>query len=270
MLIRSEGYSEEDAAALFEQCLERWSGTDVSITEVPLAAMRETIESRERTGVSGEQTSPYMIRYGTSIRTARVMMHRGKIELWTADGRIDLANVKQFWLVSPSDAPTQPQTKTKHPSKTPAPATLSKSPRPFLRDVSSSSYVDDDCAPTQAGGPPAFIWTRERGFRSTKESGKWCIIRPAEEIDALWEQVRAAVLAGRYPAALVSTAAQAAMHGGSYVICLFTSDWTDADAVMTARDFLRSIGVTEEINYKRDIETVNNVYGGSDEFVYQA
>lgn len=265
MLIRTEGYSGEDAAALFEQCLERWGGADVEMTEVPLAAMRETIEARERMGVSGEETSPYMVRYGTSIRPARAMMHRGKIELWTAAGRMDLAFVRQFWMVSPKAMAILEPAKSQRPTSMP-----NSRPRPVLRNVNASNYVDDDCAPTLAGGPPAFIWTRQRSFESTKESGKWCVVRPANEVDALWAKVRAAVLAGLYPAALVSTVAQAAMHGGTYVICLFTPDWTDADAVMTARDFLRSIGVTEEIAYKRDVETVNNVYGGPDEFVYQA
>jgi hypothetical protein len=294
MLIIREGFSPEDAALLFEQCLERWSGVDVDMVEVPLAAMRETIEARERAGVSGGETSPYLVRYGTSILPARVTIHRGKVEMWAAPGRLVLDSVRQFWLVNPKPAvqqsPAQPKRQSKHagaPPATSAPlaeapapdvadadaaspaAAPSERPRPVLRAVPASHYVDDDCAPTEADGPPAFLWTRHHSFVSTPATGKWCVVRPAEEIDALWAKVREAVLAGQYPAALVSSRAQAAEHGGTYVICLFTPDWTDGDQVLSARDFLRSIGVEEEIGYKRDIETVRNVYGTPDEFIYR-
>jgi hypothetical protein len=130
-------------------------------------------------------------------------------------------------------------------------------------------YHDDGENPSEATSN-GFLWVRRPDFYSDKSSGKWCVVRPLADINALWATVRAAVLAGRFPAALVSSPAQAALHGGTYVICLFTLDWTDAHQVMTARDFLREIGVTEEIGYKRDIDTMHNIYGGPDEFVYRA
>lgn len=270
MLIRGEGYSGEDAAALFEQCLERWAGADVDMTEVPLAAMQETIEARERRGVSGEETSPYLVRYGTSIRPARAMVHRGQIDLWTAAGRMALDSVQQFWLVTPKATaalePAKPKRQFNSPAAADAPL---PGQRPVLRNVNASNYVDDTGAPTNPEWPAVFLWTRLRDFISTPQTGKWCVVRPPEEIDALWAKVRAAVLAGQYPAALVSSHAQAALHGGTHVICLFTSDWSDENAVRKARDFLRSIGVVEEIGYKRDVETINGVYGTPDEFIYR-
>lgn len=147
------------------------------------------------------------------------------------------------------------------------------SPAPHLHlglPAGYSVYETDTRAPTEAGGPPHFIWSRRRDFWSTAASGKWCIVREAHAIDALWEQVRVAVLAGRFPAALVSSSAQALAHGGTFVICLFTPDWRDTADVMAARAFLRELGVLEDIGYKRDIDTANNVYGVPEEWTYRA
>jgi len=133
-------------------------------------------------------------------------------------------------------------------------------------------YEDDGAAaPSQSIAPvPFFLWTRKVTFQSTEFTGKWCVIRPAETVDALWAKVREAVLAGRFPAALVSSATQAATYGGSYVICLFTPDWFNVEDVTAAREFLRELGVVEEIGYKRDIETVFGVYGVPEEWKYRA
>lgn len=141
---------------------------------------------------------------------------------------------------------------------------------PFARR--NSDFEDDgDTPPTQStAAVPFFLWTRKTSFQSTEFTGKWCVIRPAETVDALWAKVREAVLAERFPAALVSSATQAATYGGSYVICLFTPDWFNVEDVTAAREFLRELGVVEEIGYKRDIETVFGVYGVPEEWKYRA
>jgi hypothetical protein len=147
----------------------------------------------------------------------------------------------------------------------------SRAPVPHLHfGQDHSVYETDSVLPTQAEGPPHFLWTRRTSFFSSETSGKWCIVRSAEAIDALWEQVRQAVMAGRYPAALVSSREQAQTHGGTFVICLFTPDWQNREDVMAARAFLRELGVTEDIGYKRDIDTANNVYGVPEEWTYRA
>lgn len=97
-------------------------------------------------------------------------------------------------------------------------------------------------------------------------AGKWCVTRPAGEIDAAWEEVQGAVLEGRLACAKVSTAVTAPKHGHQHVICVYTSDWRDWTELMRARDVLRELGFTEELGYKRDLETVRGVYGGPDEW----
>jgi len=132
-------------------------------------------------------------------------------------------------------------------------------------------HVDDDgVVPSRAFNRYGFVWARDSDFFSTSKTGKWCIVRSAEEVDELWACVRQAVRDGIFPAALVSTPHQAAGHGGTYVICAFTNDWQNKADVDAAREILRGFGVTESIGYKRDVDTVNGVYGTPDEWTYHA
>ena len=118
---------------------------------------------------------------------------------------------------------------------------------------------------------PGFIWEfSSAGFTSTNSTGKWCIFRDADNVDALWEKVQRGVRQGQFAAALVSSAAQAASREGRHVICAFTWNWADREDVMRAWQALRDMGVTEELGYKRDIETMKNVYGVPEEWYYRA
>jgi hypothetical protein len=127
----------------------------------------------------------------------------------------------------------------------------------------------DGPRPTAVGGPENFIVENGR-FGSTEDTGKWCLFRPTDQIDELWRKVRTAIRGGSLLAGMVSTAKRAQFHKGSYVICVFTPDWRDREEVMRVRGLLREIGVTEELGYKRDIETANGVYKGPEEWYYRA
>jgi hypothetical protein len=131
-------------------------------------------------------------------------------------------------------------------------------------------FDSDDITPSQAFHRDGFIWARRDSFYSTSKTGKWCVVRSAEKVDELWARVRQAVRDGIFPAALVSTPSQAAGHGGTFVICAFTRDWQNKAEVDAARALLREFGVAESIGYKRDVDTVNGVYGTSDEWTYHA
>jgi hypothetical protein len=132
-------------------------------------------------------------------------------------------------------------------------------------------HLDDDgIVPSRAFNRYGFIWARDSKFVSTSKTGKWCVIRSADEVDELWARVRQVVRDGGFPAALVSTPQQAASHGGTYVICVFTNDWQNKADVDAARELLRGFGVTESIGYKRDVDTVNGIYGTPNEWTYHA
>jgi hypothetical protein len=101
-------------------------------------------------------------------------------------------------------------------------------------------------------------------------AGKWCVFRHNDVIDDAWAAVRKAVAAGRLPLAKVSTSLTAPLHGNTHVICVYTKDWRDDTAITGAREVLRELGFTEELGYKRDIETVRGVYGTTDEWYRRA
>ncbi|GBG14463.1 uncharacterized protein NMK_2062 [Novimethylophilus kurashikiensis] len=105
-------------------------------------------------------------------------------------------------------------------------------------------------------------------FFSTEHSGKWCIFRGPAEIDDAWDKIVESVKAGRLSHAKVSTALGRAMYGDRQVICVYTQNWTDLDELMEARDVLRELGFTEQLGYKRDIDTKNRVYGENEFYLH--
>lgn len=100
--------------------------------------------------------------------------------------------------------------------------------------------------------------------------GKWCVMRPAATIDDAWARVVALVQAGHVVTAKASGYHQAQRHGGSHLICVYTPDWRDRDAVFRVRELLRDAGFTEELGYKRDADTRAGVYATADEWTYRA
>ena len=113
-----------------------------------------------------------------------------------------------------------------------------------------------------------------KGFQSNESTGKWCIFRHEDEIDALWEKISMLASKGKILLAKCSTASNAALYNArlnreerTYIICVYTNDWSDTDDLLEVRKALRSIGVAEEIGYKRDIDTRAGKYGCEDEFI---
>lgn len=128
-----------------------------------------------------------------------------------------------------------------------------------------------DVKPSQAWDVRGYLYApNARNFVSTKLTGKWCIKCDKDKVDDLWAKVCGEIRTYRLFTALVSSPHNAQAHGGTYIICVFTPDWADEDDVMRARQVLRELGVTEEIGYKRDIETANGVYGTPAEWFYRA
>ncbi|CAD6538876.1 putative phosphothreonine lyase domain-containing protein [Paraburkholderia metrosideri] len=95
---------------------------------------------------------------------------------------------------------------------------------------------------------------------STDAAGKWCIFSSSVEVDEHWGKIRHAMENDQLMCAKVSTALRSMSRDG-HVICVYTRDWTDVQDVAGARDVLRLLGFVAELGYKRDIDTVNGVYG---------
>ena len=138
-----------------------------------------------------------------------------------------------------------------------------------VKDDTAARVVTDARLPSETMAV-GLIWSTREAFRSTDRTGKWCVVRPLSEVDALWHSVRQAVADGKLPAALVSTHGNACSHGGTFVICGFTRDWTDVAEAQAARELLRDLGVRDVISYKRDSDTNKGVYDADREFIYKA
>lgn len=105
-----------------------------------------------------------------------------------------------------------------------------------------------------------------RSFESNERTGKWCIFRSEYEIDQAWATVKELAATEKLLLAKVSTAIGCRYHDG-HVICIYTLDWSDHADLMTVRQILRAAGFTEELGYKRDIDTARRIYGSREWFV---
>lgn len=103
--------------------------------------------------------------------------------------------------------------------------------------------------------------------KHTSDGGKWLIFCSEENVDKTWLKIKKAQdkkLLG--DSSKVATKINAERYKGSYVICVYTYDYKDKEDVLRVRENLFKLGFTEKLHYKRDKETRENIYGGSNEF----
>ncbi len=104
-----------------------------------------------------------------------------------------------------------------------------------------------------------------KSFNSNDKTGKWCIFSTPKNVDSDWLLIKAAIDKNDLMLAKVSTRGSLACRK-KYVICVYTNDWSNLDDLKKTREVLRELGFTKPLKYKRDIETINRVYGGKKEF----
>lgn len=95
-----------------------------------------------------------------------------------------------------------------------------------------------------------------------EEAGKWLIFLPPGDIDAAWQKVRDATVAGTLGiGAKVSTAKEDEdSRDEQKVIYVFTADWSDEPDVMRVREVLKQLGFVDRIGYKRNLDTYAGEY----------
>jgi hypothetical protein len=93
-------------------------------------------------------------------------------------------------------------------------------------------------------------------------AGKWLIFLPPDLVDEAWKKVRDATCANILGiSAKVSTAKpNPDSRDQMKVIYVYTADWQDEEEVMRVREELRTLGFTDRIGYKRNIETFKGEY----------
>ena len=104
-------------------------------------------------------------------------------------------------------------------------------------------------------------------FQSNEDTGKWCIHLEKDEVDESWLKIKEACQKDQLFLAKCTTAySSGTQEHPQFLICVYTHDWSDTEDVQKIRQTLREIGFTQPLKYKRDIETINKVYGTDDEF----
>jgi hypothetical protein len=102
--------------------------------------------------------------------------------------------------------------------------------------------------------------TEGLNFRSGDKTGKWCIVLSSKDVDSAWIKVKEAIDKSDLILAKVSTLLGKEMYN-AHVICVYTKDWSNVEDLNNSRAVLKDLGFTQPLNYKRDIETMNNIYG---------
>lgn len=105
-------------------------------------------------------------------------------------------------------------------------------------------------------------------FYSNEKTGKWCIFVNPRAINKAWKAVKLACAQGKLLVAKCSTAKSSGTpQYPKYIICVYNEDWQNSAEVQRVREELKNIGFTKPLKYKRDIETINGVYGAGEYFI---
>jgi hypothetical protein len=95
-----------------------------------------------------------------------------------------------------------------------------------------------------------------------ENAGKWLIFQEPGLVDSAWKKIRDATM--EYDlgiSAKVSTSKpNPESRDNRKVIYIYTKDWADEADVMRVREKLRTLGFSERIGYKRNIETFAGEY----------
>jgi len=95
-----------------------------------------------------------------------------------------------------------------------------------------------------------------------EKAGKWLIFQEPGVTDDAWKKIRDATVALNLGiSAKVSTAKpNPDSRDNRKVIYVYTRDWAEEADVMRVREVLRTLGFTDRIGYKRNIETFAGEY----------
>ncbi|XP_040265889.1 UPF0696 protein C11orf68 homolog [Bufo bufo] len=98
---------------------------------------------------------------------------------------------------------------------------------------------------------------RELALNHGVISGKWLIhLDTGFKVDYAWQGIATAVVEGRLSVAKVSPR----HHESKHVICVYTEDFTDEEAIMQTDAVIRSSGVKCLLTYKPDVYSYLGIY----------
>jgi len=130
----------------------------------------------------------------------------------------------------------------------------------LMREIKIHKHATDKPSESMFG-----YWLQQHSpklesFQSNEKTGKWCIFISPSKVDAAWENLKKVISEDKLMLAKVSTK-MGIPKFKKHVICVYTKDWSDIQDLERTREVLREIGFKRPLKYKRDIETINGVYG---------
>jgi hypothetical protein len=95
-----------------------------------------------------------------------------------------------------------------------------------------------------------------------ENAGKWLIFQEPGLVDESWKKIRNATvdLSLGISAKVSTSKPNPESRDNRKVIYVYTKNWADETDVMRVRENLRTLGLTERIGYKRNIETFAGEY----------
>ncbi len=93
--------------------------------------------------------------------------------------------------------------------------------------------------------------------------GKWMLFLPKDRVDAVWDQIKIAIVSGELWRSKVSTTNSSKR---SYAIMIYTKDYTDINDVINVLNYLESSDIKPHyftIKYKTDQQTRAGINSGS-------
>lgn len=90
--------------------------------------------------------------------------------------------------------------------------------------------------------------------------GKWLIYQPEEKINESWKIIASSSLSNELGIDTKVSSSLQASSSGTYVVCVYTADYLDAEDVRRVRKRLKELGFGQRLYYKPDIYTYLKIY----------
>ena len=127
----------------------------------------------------------------------------------------------------------------------------------LIQMVQRARMVNDDGAKPSEVNVGYWIEAKRKvaGLPPTSRTGQWVIRTQLEDIDLMWEQIKAATEAGElgYKSKAASVSRMGKNASGR-LICVRTYDADDSADVERVLASLRKLGIEGKLRYERDIE----------------
>lgn len=112
------------------------------------------------------------------------------------------------------------------------------------------------------GQPVTYEHIKELALNHNVKTGKWLFFAESGgKIDHLWSIVSTAIVQNSLPC----ISAKVSSYDGreNHVVCIYNSDFSNQEQVMSSEQAIRSMGIKSKLLYKPDVYSYLGVYSGN-------